>query len=157
MSKKNTLTIQLSASNNIVSRITRWTTRGEFTHVDIILPNTPDVLIGAHVFGGIQKKTFIKNDFVNIKRYELEVSIKVINWVNNQLGKKYDLMAIAGFVFKIPANENTASICSEFVFDAIEQSNCFNHKVKFQSSKISPRDLHLVLQTLEAVGCAKLV
>lgn len=153
----NKITIQLSAKNNIASRLTRWITRGEFAHVDIILPSSPLVLVGAHLFGGIQRKAFIRKDFVNIKRYEVEVSDEVIDWVNGQLGKKYDVIAILGFIFKIPAVENTSSICSEFVFDALEQSDCFNHEVKFHSSKISPRDLHLILQTLEAVGCTKLV
>lgn len=151
------ITIQLSAKNNIASRLTAWATRGEFSHVDIILPKSPLILVGAHLSGGIQKKAFVKKDFVNTKRYEIEVSEKVIDWVNSQLGKKYDVRAILGFIFKIPANENTSSICSEFVFDALEQSNCFRHSVKFHSSKISPRDLHLVLQVLEAVGCAKLL
>lgn len=153
----NKITIQLSAKNNIASRLTRWITRGEFAHVDIILPSSPLVLIGTHLFGGIQKKAFIRKDFTNTKRYEVNVSDELIDWVNRQLGKKYDVMAILGFIFKIPAVENTSSICSEFVFDALEQSNCFSHKVKFHSSKISPRDLHLILQVLEAVGCAKLV
>lgn len=156
----NKITIQLSAKNNIASRLTRWITRGEFAHVDIILPselNVPGFLIGAHLFGGIQKTIFREKDFVKIKRYEVEVSNEVIDWVKGQLGKKYDVIAILGFIFKIPAVENTSSICSEFVFDALEQSDCFNHEVKFHSSKISPRDLHLILQVLESVGCAKLV
>lgn len=151
------ITIQLSASNKIISRITRWITRGEFGHVDIILPQSPNVLIGAHVLGGIKKTIFRKDDFSKIQRYEFEVSQDTINWIDAQLGRKYDLMAIAGFVLKIPLSENTASICSEFAFDVLEKSEAFSHYVDFQSSKISPRDLHLVLQVLEAVCCAKLV
>jgi hypothetical protein len=153
--KKHILTIQLSASNNPISKITRWITRGEFGHVDIILPNDPEILIGAHVFGGIKKTRFKAADFSKIKRYEIEVSQKTISWVSKQLGRKYDISAIFGFIFKIPVREDTASICSEFAFDVLERS--FNHQVKFQSSKISPRDLHLVLQVLEAKGCAKLI
>lgn len=152
---KNTLTIQLSASNNPISKITRWITRGEFGHVDIILPNAPNTLIGAHVFGGIKKTTYNCSDFSKIKRYKIEVSQETILWVSKQLGRKYDISAIFGFIFKIPVREDTTSICSEFAFDVLEQS--FNHQVKFQSSKISPRDLHLVLQVLEAKGCVKLL
>jgi len=152
-----TLTIQLSASNSIISRVTRWVIRGKFGHVDIILSNAPNILIGAHIFGGIKKTKFTENAFSKIKRYEIEVSQETINWVSEQIGRKYDLWAIFGFIFKIPVFENTASICSEFAFDVLEKSECFNHQVKFQSSKISPRDLNLVLQTLEATRCAKLL
>lgn len=151
------ITIQLSAKNNIGSRITRWVTRGEFAHVDIILPQSPLVLIGAHLFGGIQKKAFIKKNFANIKRYEIEVPAGTIDWVYAQQGRKYDLWAIFGFIFKIPIRETTASICSSFVFDVLEMSEPFTHFVKFKSTEISPRDLHLVLQTLEATCCAKLL
>jgi ABC-type phosphate/phosphonate transport system ATPase subunit len=149
------LIIQLSAKNSIISKITTWITRGEFGHVDLVLPD--GVLIGAHVFGGIKKTIFKKTDFSKIKRYEIEVSQDTIDWVKLQDGRKYDMMAILGFIFKIPVLENRASICSEFAFDALEKSKCFNHPIDFQSSKISPRDLHLILQTVEAVGCAKLI
>lgn len=151
------LIIQLSAKNNIASRLTKWATRGEFAHVDIILPSSPLVLIGAHLFGGIQKKPLIKKHFANIKRYEIEVPAGTIDWVYAQQGRKYDVLAIMGFIFNIPIRETTASICSSFVFDVLEMSEPFSHYVKFKSSQISPRDLHLVLQVLEATGCAKLV
>jgi len=149
--------IQLSAKNNIVSRLTRWVTRGEFAHVDLILPASPLILVGAHVFGGIQKQVFNQKDFTKIKRYEVEVPDRVIDWVNKQIGKKYDIMAIVGFIFKLPALENTSSICSEFVIDALEQSRCFKQEIAFPSSKISPRDLHLILQILDSADCAKLL
>jgi hypothetical protein len=155
MDNKHTLTIQLSASNSIVSKMIKWVTRGDFNHADIVMPD--GVLIGAHLSGGIKKTIFNKKNFSKIKRYEIEVSQGTINWVKEQQGCEYDVLAIVGFILKIPMRENTASICSEFVFDVLEKAECFNHKVDFQSSKISPRDLHLVLQVLEATSCAKLI
>lgn len=155
MDNKRTLTIQLSASNSIVSKMIKWVTRGDFNHADIVMPD--GVLIGAHLSGGIKKTTFNKKNFSKIKRYEIEVSQETINWVQEQQGREYDVLAIVGFILKIPMSENTASMCSEFVFDVLEKAMCFDHKVDFQSSKISPRDLHLVLQALEATSCAKLI
>lgn len=152
---KTTLTIQLSANNSIISKMIRWVTRGDFNHVEIVMPNS--ILIGAHLHGGIKKTIFNAKDFSKIKRYEIAVSQETINWVQKQQGRKYDLLAIAGFILKIPMHENTASICSEFAFEVLERAECFSHFVDFQSSKISPRDVHLILQVLEATGRAKLL
>ena len=151
-----TLIIQLSANSTIISRLVQWVTRGEFAHVDIVLPR--GALIGAYTFGGIKIVPFHLNNYSKLKRYEIKVDQHTIDWVGIQVGRKYDFMAILGFLLKLPPKENTASICSEFAMDVLMQSKSFKeHSIPFPSSKISPRDLHLILQVLVATGDAKLV
>jgi len=153
---KNKITIQLSAKKNFVSWATNWITRGKFSHVDIILSDDPYFLYGAHLFGGIKRIPTSKPKFLRTKRYEIEISNHSIKWIKAQVGRKYDVMAIAGFILRIPIKENSASICSAFVFDALEKSDCFDHEIDYRSTEISPRDLHLILQVLEATGgCIK--
>lgn len=149
------LIIQLSAKNKVFSRLIQWGTRGEFDHVDIVMSD--GALIGAHLFGGIKKTKMKDINFFKTKRYEIEVSEGTIIWVKQQIGRKYDIMAILGFIFKIPVRETTASICSAFAFDVIEKSSAFYSNTDFNSAEISPRDLHLILKVLNATGCAKLI
>ena len=153
---KNKITIQLSTKRSFVSIIINWITRGKFSHVDIIFSDDPYFLYGAHLFGGIKRMPEKKQKFLRTKKYEIEISDKSIKWIKNQVGRKYDVMAIFGFILKIPIKENSASICSAFVFDALEKSDFFDHEIDYRSSEISPRDLHLILQVLEATGgCTK--
>lgn len=147
--------IQLSSKNNLVSRITKFITRGEFAHVDIIVPNFPYHYIGAHLLGGIQTTRISATRFHATKRYEVEVSNENAKWALEQVGRKYDIKAILGFLFKIPFRENRDLMCSAFVFDFLEQTPDFKHHIDFKSNKISPRDLHLILQIMEATGHAK--
>lgn len=145
-----TIQIQLSAKNRFFSKLTRWITRGNFGHVDIVLPNT--MLLGAHIFGGVKQIEYHVKNYSATRRFELCISNENYQTMLEKQGNSYDAKAIFGFIFKSKLLENPHKyICSEFAWKYAIR-NAIGKKedaiLDFHGSKISPRDINLVCDVL---------
>jgi hypothetical protein len=145
--------IQLSSKRSFIAKAIRWLTRGEFNHVDIVMPGGK--LIGAFMGFGVREFYYDRAKYLHVKRYQLEVTPELVEWVYSQKGRKYDILAILAFIFRFKLKKNSPTICSELALDFLKKTVICNegeYGITFNSAKISPRDIHLILQTLESTG-----
>jgi hypothetical protein len=142
--------IQLSAKNLFFSKATRWMTRGDFGHTDIVLPN--GMLLGAHILSGIKQISYNPKNYSKTRRFEFYISDEDYEIMLQKQGIGYDVKAILGFIFKSKLLESPHKlICSEFVWEyAIKKSEQKKQGVSlsFHGSKISPRDVNLICDVL---------
>jgi hypothetical protein len=152
------ITFQLSAKKALFSRLTRWQTRGDYGHIDIITDDKPGYLLGARMLKGISYIKYNKNDYSKTRRYKLTIDHNVFNKLHfAKIGTMYDYGAILGFLTKFNIDNPNALICSEFAFAVLNDCDQIKEKIAFKGSKISPRDMRLILDTLVSVGVAQRV
>lgn len=84
---------QFSTDNDLESRAIRWATGGDFSHVDLVLP---DGLLGARAKGGVQLRPFDYKTFTSKVRVSCEVPFEsaALAFAKSQIGKPYNFGAI---------------------------------------------------------------
>jgi hypothetical protein len=135
---------------------------GWATHAEVVMPD--GTLLGAHIDGGVQARP-AGYDKTKMTR-ELIVELSFGNFVDivgsgrqdaidrmedafytflrAQLGKPYDVSAIAGLALDRDWRLADSWFCSELVAAALEQCD-YLPKLSAADNHISPRDLLLVL------------
>lgn len=139
--------LQFSTGNDIVSRAIALFSRGWCSHVDAVLPD--GALLGARLSGGVRVRP---PGYVKFSR-TLIIAVTVpdaqantfYRWLQAQVGKPYDWRAIVAFVFSRNWREPDSWFCSELVARAFEVSGFFPAPLMVRSSKITPRDLLLLI------------
>lgn len=134
--------IQFSATRGPLSRLIRFFTWSEFSHVDVVLSS--DFLLGAQ-WDGVKVRPPDYQAFSKTVRYTItlnaEVEQEVMAFLYAQLGKPYDKVAIFSFPFRKDWQDDGKWFCSELVAAAFAQAGVpLVHEAK---NRITPRDLTL--------------
>lgn len=136
---------------------------GWATHAEVQMPE--GTLLGAHLKGGVEArpKGYDAADMTRELYVDLSFSTcvdisagssrqaaidameaKFYGFLRAQLGKPYDITAIAGLAFNRNWREEDSWFCSELVAAALEECG-YLPKLSAADNHISPRDLLLVL------------
>lgn len=125
------------------------------SHVEAVMPD--GTLLGAHFEGGVQARP---SDYDNGKfTKELFVDLPVSNsqetsfldFLRAQIGKPYDLTAIAAFVAGRDWREEDSWFCSELQAAALEACMFFG-TLATDVNHITPRDLLLIVSGRIAIA-----
>jgi uncharacterized protein YycO len=121
------------------------------SHVETLTPE--DKLLGAHFDGGVQarerdydKGKFYKEQYINLPASP-EVTAAFYTWNALQVGKPYDLTAIAAFVARRDWRETDSWFCSELMAAGLETVKYFPFALATEVSHVMPRDLLLILSS----------
>lgn len=112
------------SSDTWVSRIIRFFTRSEFSHVEFLDLET-GLVYGSVPGEGVRISTIEKlsSESTKIKICNINKPydrLQVIDRISSQVGKKYDWVAILGIVIRDPIQDPTRWICSELICWAFE-------------------------------------
>lgn len=139
--------------------------RGEYgfwaTHVEAVLPDGR--LLGAHADGGVEARAcdYDKGTRSRVTIVELpctpEQEIAFLGFLNDQIGKPYDVAVIAQIALGAFLGERDWSatdhwICSELQAAALEASGWFAAPLASSVNHITPRDLLLIISGRVAVA-----
>ena len=123
------------------------------THVDAVMPDGD--WVGAHVVGGVTRH---KPDYDRASRVQQKfvalpcddwTAAKFYNFIEAQIGKPYDLTAIAGFVAHRDWSNDAHWFCSELPAKGLIVCSMLA-PVAARLSKITPRDLILILSGINS-------
>jgi hypothetical protein len=109
---------QFSTDNDLESHAIRWATNGQFSHVDLVLP---DGLLGARAKGGVRLRPFDYKKFTARSRVACEVPYEdvAIKFARMQIGKPYNFKAILDMVAHRERSftlDQPSWYCDEFVY-----------------------------------------
>jgi len=122
-----------------ISKLIRFFSRGEYNHVSI---RTHRYIYEAHIKQGVIKTPINKwDDSTVVITTKISVSnagyTNMIKFLNEQVGKKYDIMGILSFFFILLPPRKGYWYCSELASVALEKA-----KIKdgmLDNRKISPQ------------------
>lgn len=142
--------IRFVTGNDWLSNAIRFGERdGWATHAEAVM--TDGSLLGAHLDGGVQirpagydKATMMRELIVELPTLAAFVDEKHDSFLRAQLGKPYDVSAIAGIALDRDWREPDSWICSELQAAALEACG-YLPRLAAADNHISPRDLLLVL------------
>jgi uncharacterized protein YycO len=107
-------------------------------------------MLGAHLDGGVEirpagydKATLVRELIVDLPTMS-GMDVLWLSFLHNQVGKPYDITAIAGLALDRDWREDDSWFCSELVAAALEYSG-YMPTLSSANNHISPRDLLLVL------------
>lgn len=128
------------------------------THVEAVMPD--GTLLGAHYDGGVQARaadydrgTFTREQFVDLPA-TVEQTDGFHAFLRAQVGKPYDVEAIAAFVARRDWQEPDAWFCSELQAAALVDCGWFASPLATEFSHITPRDLLLIVSGRVSVAKA---
>lgn len=125
---------------DLFSKLVCFLTWSPFSHVEILI--NENECIGAVFDKGVRKyrleRVLRKAEYWEI--HKVEASEKVIECAKAQLGKKYDVLGLFGFIFRNRRwQRDDKWFCSEFVAFCFEKAGYSLFKAR--PYKVSPRDL----------------
>ena len=117
------ISAQFSTDNDPGSQAICWATNGQFSHVDVIVP---DGLLGARMTGGVMVrpanyKTFTKTAVVEV---DVPNEAAALAFLYAQIGKPYNTEAIIDMMFHRSRNfflEQPKWFCDELLYCAVEE------------------------------------
>lgn len=119
------------------------------THVEAVMPDGK--LLGAHIDGGVQERPsgydaaqMTRQQFVSFD-VALDMEKKFLDFLRAQVGKPYDVTAIAAFVAGRDWQEPDSWFCSELQAAALVNAGWFVYPLATGISQITPRDLLLMI------------
>lgn len=130
------ITLQFSRSGKIGSRLIRWFTWSDWSHVDIVLPDGR--LLGATGARGVAIRDYDQS--VSHVRFTVDAPDVVIDLAMTQLGKKYDYAAIIGMPFRRDWQDGRKWFCSELVAWAFAEAGHPLLRMK-RNGRVTPGDL----------------
>ncbi|MET4341925.1 hypothetical protein [Bradyrhizobium sp. RT9a] len=129
------------------------------SHVEALTPD--GTLLGAHVESGVlnRSRDYDKGQFTR----ELFVSLSVEQAIANafhaflaaQIGKPYDMRAIAAFVARRDWQDESAWFCSELQAAALAACGWFATPLATEFNHITPRDLLLIVSGRVSITATK--
>lgn len=144
-----TLTIRFVTSDDIISALIRDKTWSQYSHVEFILDD--GTTLGAHADGGVKIRPLDYAVFMATKIIKISVTddqeASVMAFAHAQVGKAYDMGAIAGIVAHRDWRSPDKWFCSELVAAALEQGNVF-HPIADNIDRVVPRDVLLLLSAM---------
>jgi hypothetical protein len=135
------ITLQFSTSKGLASRLIRFYSWSEFSHVDLVLPDGK--LLGARLDGGVQIRPPDYEQFTKVKRLVAAVTprqgTRIYQLALDQIGKPYQMKSIFGFAFRKDAVSTGTWFCSELVAWLFAK---VGHPLVFKPvNRVSPEDL----------------
>lgn len=118
-------------------------------HTEAVMPD--GTLLGAHYKGGVQARPaaydvglYTKDLIVELPADEA-MTDRFHAFMRAQLGKPYDVEAIAAFVARRNWERPDAWFCSELVAAALVACGWFTYRLATEFNHITPRDLLLIV------------
>lgn len=118
-------------------------------HTEALMPD--GTLLGAHIEGGVEARPhdydagqYTKELYVSIPASP-EMTDRFYSFLRAQLGKPYDVDAIAAFVAGRDWQRPDAWFCSELQAAALAHCGWFANALATEFNKITPRDLLLIV------------
>ena len=153
------ITLQFAAMSDPGSEAIKLFSRGWPSHVDTVLR---DGLLGARsdALAGVPPGVQIRPP--GYEAFERTLTVKLPStpqieaafraFLDAQIGKPYDKLAIAAFAVERDWREPGAWFCSELVAAALEASGWFPALLANPANEITPRDLLLAVSPWAVAG-----
>jgi hypothetical protein len=141
------ITLQFIDDPNPASLAIKLFERGWAAHVDAVLPD--GTLLGARLDGGVAIRP--PNYIAMTRRRVVALNTTQAQddgfyaFLRAQLGKPYDIEAIAAFAVERDWRQPDSWFCSELQARALELCGFFRRALANSANEITPRDLLLVL------------
>jgi len=146
------IAVLLYRGSGFIGRAIRWQTRSPYSHAAIVVNQW---VYEAREFKGVIKRPLRESDldeavWFNVKPFPSEKFSALVQWMESQVGKKYDYLMVLRFISRRQeTRESTGKwFCSEFVFAALQKIGVllFNHTEPYEVSPgLLPRSLRLEL------------
>lgn len=143
------IVLQFVATDGLSSDLIKWFGHGWCCHVDTVMEDGQ--LLGARQEGGVQIRppdyeTFRRRLLVTLPTSD-QIAASYYDFVRWQIGKPYDMEAIAAFAAGRNWRDHRSWFCSELVAAALEYSGYLPFNLATPENKITPPDLLLVCST----------
>ena len=147
------ISLQFSALNDIASEAIKLFERSWCSHVDAILPDGTLLGARADVYGnvpaGVQIRPpgyapFTRTLVVQLATTDAQEAAWMV-FLDTQIGKPYDMLAIAAFAVARDWREPNSWFCSELIAAALEKCGWFPKPLAEAANEITPRDLLLAV------------
>lgn len=112
-------TLRFSASKVAGSKMIAWFTWADFSHVEVVFSTHT---IGSRFVGGVQEWP-LGSKYRHVKDVRIDVSQAFFDFLEAQLGRKYDYLSILGFIFRRDWQEKRRWHCSELIASALVADN----------------------------------
>lgn len=141
-------------SNKLVSRLIQFFSKGKLNHISIELDG---YIYEAHIHTGVRKvhvdewddSTVIASQTLKISSYRKK---KVKEWLDEQVGKKYDIFGVLTFVWAIFDEREGKWFCSELAKVALMKALGIDSKKVDYDQRISPSkfwsELNVIIKLL---------
>lgn len=146
------VTLRFVTCSDFVSRMIRDAEDFWASHVEAVTALAQPGYLGAHANGGVlvrpigyDKATLVREEFKQIPCDDA-TQLAFETFLLNHVGQPYDFDAILGFVLRGDCHRKEHAICSALLVDAL-QSVGLLPKISIPSWEISPRDLHIMLES----------
>ena len=140
--------LQFVATRGIEAGLIQAFSRGWPSHVDAVLPDGQ--LLGARsetlcgVPPGVQVRPNDYEVWPRRQRVTLDTTSEIAEtfyqWLHDQVGKPYDLLAIAAFPVERNWRTPGSWFCSELIVAGLEMARWFPGQVDTPSNEVTPRD-----------------
>lgn len=151
------ITLQFTQANDLASRAIQLFERGWPTHVDVVLPQggllgaRHDVVADTQPGVQIRPANYAKWD--RVERITLDIGgpeheAAFYIFLRSQIGKPYDMAAIAAFPLRRNWRDPNSWFCSELVAAALQACGFFPTPLAIPANEITPRDLYMVVSSL---------
>ena len=161
------ITLQFCSFRSFWGGLIPWFTQGAVGHVDVVLPpNHPragDLLGAQHEAGlggapaGVQIRPADYGRSCRMyNRYRVTLAVpdedadRAYKFLYAQIGKPYDTLAIAAFIFGRNWREDDAWFCDELAMAFVEQTKRINRLVT-PNNKITPQGAFLICSAVGKV------
>lgn len=137
------VTYNFHKTNTLIGYLIRIFTKSEFNHVSVTVDGytyEADILQGVWVVPKEKNIGIIKS--VEIKKVN---DCEVIYFINEQLGKKYDLLGVLSFIWRFLPNRIGRWYCSELAMVSL----CKGLGVEEFNQKVTPKDFYYVTQLVK--------
>lgn len=121
------------------------------SHVEALMPD--GTLLGAHYDGGVMARPhdydagrFTREEYREIAASPDETA-RFHDFLRAQIGKPYDVTAIAAFVLGRDWREQDSWFCSELIGAALAECGYFAHELATSFNHITPRDVLLIVSS----------
>ena len=125
------------------------------SHVEALLPDGR--LLGSRFIGGVQARAhdydggnFIREQYVEVETTQDQEDI-FYAFLNSQIGKPFDWLAIASFVSGRDWQATDSWFCAELIASGLCYSGLFPKELAVGFTHITPRDVMLLISAIK--GC----
>lgn len=132
------VTLRFSTTSGVFSRLIRWVTWSDYSHVDFVLED--GTLLGSDSNGGVKIREHDPSK--KSKDFVVDAPYSVVERAMTQLGKKYDWKGIVGMGLRKRIESKNKWFCSELIAWAFEQEG-YPIVSTEKHWRIAPRDLLL--------------
>jgi len=152
------IVLQFAAGTGLPSHLIEWFGHGQWSHVDIVLPDG-EGLLGARQDGGVRiRAAAYLAPGIATRRVALdttdEVASRYIALARAELGKPYDMAAILAFAAGRNWRRPDSWFCSELAGRLLEpdKSGFLKFCLATAANRLTPADLWLVCGSYADLG-----